>query len=67
MKHVSVKSCQFILCHVKQCKCTKINYIVLCGSIKQCKYKNMILHDCKTMHIYNNVKNVIFTWGGEIS
>jgi hypothetical protein len=48
MKCVSVKWCKLILCCVKQCKCKNNIYMVLHGSIKQWKCKNiyvyMILH-----------------------
>jgi len=47
MKHVSVKSCKFILYLVKQCNHkNKYIYIILHSSIKQCKcvYIYMILH-----------------------
>jgi hypothetical protein len=67
MKHVSLKSCKFILCCVKWCKWkNKYIYIVLDGPIKQCKCKKHIFI-LFYMAMQKNVKNMIFIWGGEIS
>jgi hypothetical protein len=55
--HINVKSCKFILCRVKQCKCkNKYIYVALCGSISKSIYIYMILHD-----YVKQCKNVIFT------
>ncbi len=55
---------KFILyCKIKCC------YIIIQGSIKKCKYKNKYIYLILDGYVkqYNNVKNVNFTGGGEIS
>jgi hypothetical protein len=47
---------------VKLCRCkNKYIYIVLYGPIKQFKCIHDFTWLCKTMYIYNNAKNVIFS------